>query len=77
LSALEGQEAKLGSSARQTLDEAQRNHITAQKVLQEMELALYESQETLIIARKLKEFEDKKIRHRQVIKYAETYEKLS
>ena len=47
------------------------------EVLQDMEAALYNSQETLIVARHLKELEDTKRRHMQVIKYADTFEKLS
>ena len=42
-----------------------------------MELALYNSQETLIVAQHLKQLEDMKMRHEQVIKYAETFLKLS
>ena len=42
-----------------------------------MEVALYNSQDTLVVARHLQDFEDKKRRHAQVISYAETFEKLS
>ena len=42
-----------------------------------MELALYNSQETLIVAQHLKQLEDMKMRHEQVIKYADTFLKLS
>ena len=47
------------------------------EVLQDMEAALYNSQETLIVAKHLKELEDTKRRHTQVIKYANTFQKLS
>ena len=42
-----------------------------------MEIALFDSQETLLIAEHLKNFKNMKKRHEKVIKYAETFEKLS
>ena len=77
LAALEAQEAELGAKARSCIDDAQRKNIKALQVLQDMEVALFNSQDTLVVARHLQELEDTKRRHAQVISYAETFEKLS